>query len=159
MEQKRTDQISDAAMWNRWRLVLGKYAEDQLSYGGDSRQLYQQIDDALDFLYGREYQEESGVRQEKQEGGREKSNPTVVTWLSQIRRLFPKQTVEVLERHALNRYGMSELVTDKEVLQKLEPNQELLKTLLGLKHMMKGDVLEAARKIVRQVVDLSLIHI
>ena len=48
---------------------------------------------------------------------------------------------------------MTELLTDPEVLEKLEPNQELLKTILELKHLMKGDVLETARRIVKTVAD------
>ena len=48
---------------------------------------------------------------------------------------------------------MTELLTDKEVLEKLEPNQELLKTILQLKHLMKGDVLDAARRIVKKVAE------
>ena len=160
-EFKKDSPVSDAAMWNRWRLVLGNYAKDQLPYQQDAGQLYQQMDDALDFLYRREYGEGSGVRGRgdgdgdgsDKRGGRERSNPGVVTWLNKIRKLFSKQTVEILERHALDRYGMNELVTDKEVLQRMEPNQELLKTILSLKHMMKGDVLDTAKRIVRQVAE------
>jgi Mg-chelatase subunit ChlD len=48
---------------------------------------------------------------------------------------------------------MTELVTDAEVLRKLEPNYELLKAVLTFRHLMKGEVLETARKIVRQVVE------
>lgn len=56
-----------------------------------------------------------------------------------------------MERHALEKYGMTELLTDPEVLRKLEPNKELLKTVMQLKHMMKGEVLELARQIVQKV--------
>ena len=58
--------------------------------------------------------------------------------------------MEILEQHALKTYGMTELLTDKEVLEKLEPSQELLKTILQLKHLMKGDVLDTARRMVKQ---------
>ena len=61
--------------------------------------------------------------------------------------------MEILERHALDRYQLTELLTDKEVLEKLEPNQELLKTILQLKHLMKGEVLETARRIVKKVAE------
>ena len=43
--------ISDGAALNRWRLVLGKQAEGELSLH-DLR--LSRMDDALDFLYGRE---------------------------------------------------------------------------------------------------------
>ncbi|MBL8152381.1 MAG: VWA domain-containing protein [Blastocatellia bacterium] len=68
--------------------------------------------------------------------------------------MFPKEAVEVIERHALDRYKLTELVTDAEVLQKLEPSMELLQTILTFRGLMKEkDVLEAARKIVKQVVE------
>jgi Mg-chelatase subunit ChlD len=48
---------------------------------------------------------------------------------------------------------MTELVTDAEVLKKLEPNYELLKSVLNFKGLMKGEVLEVARSIIRKVVE------
>jgi predicted metal-dependent peptidase len=48
---------------------------------------------------------------------------------------------------------MTELLTDPEVLRKLEPNKELLKTILELKHMMKGEVLQLAKEVVRKVAE------
>jgi predicted metal-dependent peptidase len=45
------------------------------------------------------------------------------------------------------------LVTDAEVLKKLEPSYELLKAVLSFKGLMQGEVLEVARNIVRQVVE------
>ena len=141
------------AQLNKWRLILGKNAENQMGFSQDGTGLnYMDMEDVLDFLYSREQSEEQGIRQDRR-GGKEASQLTVTTWLQKIRTLFPKQTREVLERHALDRYQMTELLTDKEVLERLEPNQALLKTILELKHLMKGDVLEAARRIVRQIAD------
>lgn len=136
---------------NRWRLVLGKYSSGQISFSQDSLQ-YMDMENVLDFLYAREYGEEQEVRGDKA-GGSENSQLTVPHWLHQIKKLFPKQTVEILERHALEKYNMTELLTDPDVLRKLEPNRELLKTILELKHMMKGEVLALARDIVRRVAD------
>lgn len=136
---------------NRWRLILGGYAKNQLSFGEgaalENGISCMDLEEALDFLYNREQGED--VRQ----GGLDASHLTAVTWITKIRKLFPKETVEILERHALDRYGMTELLTDREVLEKLEPNQELLKTILQLKHLMKGDVLDAARRIVKKVAE------
>lgn len=98
------------------------------------------------------YNREQGDDVRDRTGSLDASRLTAVTWITKIRKLFPKETVEILERHALDRYGMTELLTDREVLEKLG-NQELLKTILQLKHLMKGDVLEAARRIVRKVAE------
>ena len=135
--------ISDGAALNRWRLVLGKQAEGEMPL---NQSRLSRMDDALDFLYGREAG--SDVRQ----GGLGASSPTVAHWLSEVRTLFPQETAEVLQRHALDRYQLTELLADREVLEKLEPNQALLETVLSLKHLMKGPVLDSARRIVDKVV-------
>ena len=136
---------------NRWRLVLGKYATKRISFSSEEPKLMD-MEEVLDYLYGREYGEEQEIRKERS-GGSGDSRLTVPCWLSKVKKLFPKQTVEIMERHALERYNMTELLTDPEVLRKLEPNKDLLKTILQLKHMMKGEVLVLAREIVRKVAE------
>ena len=136
---------------NRWRLVLGKYASEQISFSEGSLKLME-MEDVLDYLYSREYDDEQEIRKERR-GGSEGSRLTIPHWLSKIKTLFPRNTVEIMERHALEKYGMTELLTDPEVLRKLEPNKELLKTIMQLKHMMKGEVLQLAREVVRKVAD------
>lgn len=134
---------------NKWRLLLGKYAKEHISFQGADLH-YMDMEEVLDYLYDREYGEDSGVRKE---GGSGDSRLTVSDWLNKIRVLFPKETVEIMERQALENYGMSELLTDKDVLKKLEPNSELLKTILQLKSLMKGEVLDTARDIVKKVAE------
>lgn len=137
---------------NRWRLILGKQAGQQISFGNgaalENGISCFDLEDALEFLYSREYGEDV-----RREGGTGASRLTAATWITKIRSLFPKKTVEILERHALERYQLTELLTDREVLERLEPNEELLKTILQLKHLMRGDVLDAARRIVRKVAE------
>ncbi len=141
----------DIEQLNKWRLMLGKYSENQIQFGGGtSTARYMEMEDVLDYLYAREYGEDSGVREEK--GGLEDSNPTVSHWINKVRKLFPKETVEILEKQALDRYGMTELLTDKEVLAKMEPNQELLRMIMQLKGSMSKSVLEEAQRIIRAVV-------
>jgi Mg-chelatase subunit ChlD len=134
---------------SRWRLVLGKYADARVPgslQGIDSRR-----DQALEYLYGREY-DGRGVRKDSA-GSLDPSQVTLVNWLSEVRELFPQDTVEIIERHALERYGLTELVTDPKTLERLEPNQQLLRTLLTLRGHLKGQVLEVARRIIRQVIE------
>jgi Mg-chelatase subunit ChlD len=137
---------------NRWRLVLGKYAENNINFSEDSG-TYSELSDLLEYLYDRDYGEERGVRSGAPQGGKDPSNLTVPSWLTKVRTLFPKETVEILEKHALEKYNMKELLTDKKVLEAMEPNAELLKNIMQMKHLMKGEVLETARKIVKKVVD------
>ena len=141
--------MDDTRQMNRWRLILGKMAKNQIAFSGQSAAEHgvscMELEDALDFLYSREYGDDV-----RREGGTGASRLTAAEWITKIRRLFPRETVEILEQHALKTYGMTELLTDKEVLEKLEPSQELLKTILQLKHLMKGDVLDTARRMVKQ---------
>src|SRR5262249_5979770 len=140
-------------------------AEPQLGACGDSGSRHSRMDRVLDHLYGREYRGR-GVRgqspgsgsgpggdAESRLGGDAESILAVPDWIKQVRELFPNDTAEIIQRHALDRYGMTELVTDAEVLRKLEPNYELLKAVLAFKGLMQGEVLEVARRVVRQVVE------
>lgn len=141
---------ADAQALARWRLVLGRFADDKLPMVGGAG--YSQMDRLLEYLYGREYAKR-GVRDQGRDGGVEPSAIYVPDWLRELRELFPQETVEIVQKHALERYGMTELVTDPEVLRKLEPNYELLKNVLAFKGMMKGEVIEVARSIIRRVVE------
>ena len=157
--------MSDDTDLLRWRLILGRFAEPQLGSCGGPGSQQSRMDRVLDYLYGREYGGR-GVRSRGQgagpggnldadtrHGGQGESVLSVPEWIRQVRELFPSDTAEIIQRHALDRYGMTELVTDPEVLKKLEPSYDLLKAVLTFKGMMQGEVLEVARKIVRQVVE------
>jgi Mg-chelatase subunit ChlD len=81
------------------------------------------------------------------------SQLTVPGWIREARELFPNEPMEVLTKHALQRYQMTELVTDPQILEKIEPSYDLLKAIITFRGMMKGPVLETARRVVRKVVD------
>jgi Mg-chelatase subunit ChlD len=133
---------------------LGEAANDGLAQGNgycEEQFSYVEEDELLSFLYDREYSQEQGYRQGG--GSRDPSQLTVPRWLNKVRELFPKQTVEVLEKQALDRYGLTELLTDKKTLSTLKPNMNLLKSILQFKGRMKGEALQNAKEIVRTVVD------
>lgn len=135
----------------RWRLVLGRYAQ-RLQGGQGLTGTQARMDTALDYLYGREY-DGRGLRKEMGPGSLDASQITLVNWLGEVRELFPRDTAEAIEKHALNRYGLTELLTDERTLERLEPNQQLLKTLLTVRGHLKDNVLHLARRIIRQVVE------
>lgn len=142
------------AITSRWRLVLGRYAEEKMPFSLD--RTGKRMDRALEFLYGQEYSGR-GVRSKSLKGSREgsldPSQLTVPAWLKEINTLFPKETIQIIEKHALERYEINELVTNKKTIEKLEPNMDLLKMILSFKGHMNSDVLDAAKRIVKQVVD------
>jgi predicted metal-dependent peptidase len=117
------------------------------------------MDAALSWLYDREGDLEGrGVRgagpggSGGRKGGTGDSVLDVPTWLDEIHKLFPKETIERLERDAVERYEIHEVVTNAEVLERIEPNTTLLKAVLKTKHLMNEKVLALARRIVEAVV-------
>ena len=139
---------------NRWRLVLGSGSERSLDFGGSAGEIrrYMDMEQLLDYLYSGAQGDD--VRQSRgREGGTGDSQLTAAKWITRVRELFPKSAAEVIQRHALEEFGMTELLTDKNILESMKPDMQLLKTVLQLKHLMHGEVLEVARRVARQVAD------
>ncbi len=136
----------------RWQLVLGKYARARMPDCLSGTQ--QQMAASLEMLYSREYRGR-GVRQDKKlgPGSLDPSQLNVPRWLNEMRELFPKQTCERITRHALERYGMTEVVQDPQTLASLEPSAELLGAVLSLKGQMQGAVLGEVRRLIARVVE------
>ena len=89
----------DREILNRWRLMLGRHAQGQISFSENNLR-FMEMEEVLEYLYEREYGEEQEIRKERQ-GGREDSSLTVPSWIEKLRKLFLKQTVEIMERHEL----------------------------------------------------------
>ena len=146
---------------NRWRLILGSFAEDNLKIDGE----YSEIDETLNFLYDREYSESSGYslnnlndfnnlnNSKEKRFSREKSSLTVPKWISKVKKLFPKETVEIMQNQALEKYKLTEILTDENILKEIEPNIELLKNILAFKDTMSGNVKKLAYEIVKKIVE------
>lgn len=139
----------DLELAMRWRLVLGRFADQELPKLGPEAS---NADRILNYLYNRDYRGR-GIRVGDKDAGSGGSVFSVPEWLREVRTLFPADVCETITNHALDRYGMTELVTDPETLRKLEPNYELLKTLLTYKDLMQGEALELARDIVKKTVE------
>jgi len=86
-------------------------------------------------------------------GGQEPSVIKATEWLHKVRKVFPQSTVEVLQQHAIERYDMKGLLTDKEVLKQSEPNIDLVKTLLNFRAHLTPGVMTEVRRIIRIVCD------
>ncbi len=134
----------------RWRLVLGAAADELDQRAGMSAEDLA-ADASLSWLYERG--EELGERDIRdRQGGLGASTLSVPEWLTDIHRLFPKETVERMERDAVEKYGINEVVTNPEVLARIEPNETLLRAVLLTKHLMSPEVLALARTLVAKVV-------
>lgn len=132
---------ADRVAVTRWRLTLGKHAEAS-GLGlcdGDPRSL--EAERALAFVY----EDERGA-------GRGGSSLTVPRWIDQVSALFPRQAKEVLERELIKRRGIERLLDEPELLEKVEPNVELVKTLLTHRDLMGPKTRVLARKVIDKVV-------
>jgi len=157
----------------RWRLVLGQSAEQhQISCGGD--QGCQEIEGLIGYLFGEGGGASSGGgagdtaagagggpggtgqgagRATSRQGGREGTRLTVPEWVEHVTELFPHQAKEVLERELINRRGLNEILQSPELLDKVEPNIEIVKTLLTHKSLLKPETRVLARKLIAKVVE------
>ena len=140
-------------MLARWRLVLGEDAEGQgISTGADAE--YDRVEKLIGFLFkpGNDDGKDGRRPPKDRQGGSGDSQLTVPEWVDQVRELFPHQVKEVMERELINRRGIRELMEKPELLEKIEPNLELVKTLLTHKDLMNEKTRVLARKIIDQVV-------
>lgn len=122
----------------RWRLALGSPPERSSEAGLGDRD--QRMSDALDQLYG-------------QQGGMGRSAPKVAKWLGEVRELFPTQVVQVVQRDAIERHGLTQLLLEPELLSEIEPDVSLVADLLSLRSAVPENSKELARQVVRRVVE------
>lgn len=127
----------------RWRMILGGDAADGTGQGlsGD----LQRIDEALSQLYDGD--------PEDRRGGLGGSSPRVSRWLGDIREYFPAPVVRVLQQDAMDRLGLHQLLVEPEVLESVEPDVNLVGTLLSLKNVIPEQTRETARMVIRKVVE------
>lgn len=152
MDHPTPNERPDEHRLARWRLVMGPGSEELCGglSGDDARR-----DQCLAFLYDREYGQGRNIRGDASgsRGGMGESQLTVPDWINHVHELFPKRTIERIERDALERYRLDEMVTNPAVLRRAQPNATLLKAVLRTKHLMNQEVLKAAQHLARQVVD------
>ena len=102
----------------RWRLVLGGGEADGTGCNLQGDDL--QIDGALGALYDAE-----------RSGGLGSSQPNIARWLGDIRSYFPSSVVQVLQRDALERLDLRQMLLQPELLAAVEPNVHLVADLLA----------------------------
>lgn len=137
----------DCRSLNRWRLILGSFSNLEI----DNE--YSEIDETLNFLYDREYTQNGGYSLDNFNSSKEKSALTVPKWISKVKKLFPKETVEIMQKQALEKYKLTEILTDENILKEIEPNIELLKNILTFKDMMSQNIKKLAYDIVKKTLE------
>jgi hypothetical protein len=149
----------DPAQLQRWRLILGKGAEDSLGKMGDCALTGElgKLDEALEAIYTSDEMEQSDWSADPSHGthGPVKGRvmPRVAKWLDQIRSFFPKDVVVVLQKDAIERKGLKQLLFEPEIMANIEPSLDLASTVLAMKSMVPERAKAAAHDLVRKVVD------
>lgn len=144
----------DPEQLTRWRLVLGKDSQDALAQmcpngGGCSLSSEQaEMDEALAAIY-----DESGEDGAGRQGGLGKSAPRLSKWLGDIRNYFQQDVVTIIQQDAIERQGLKQLLFEPEMLKNVQPNVQLVGTLMSLKGQIPERTKETARMVVRAVVD------
>ncbi|WP_017571077.1 VWA domain-containing protein [Nocardiopsis halotolerans] len=134
----------------RWRLVLGREARCSSGLGTAD----QGMDGALEALYNRGdgSGDGRGGRAERS-AGLGGSAPRVARWLGDIREYFPSSVVQVMQKDAMDRLGLHQLLLEPEMMEAVEPDVHLVGTLLSLNRVMPDQARESARAVVRGVVE------
>lgn len=144
---------ADAEALLRWRLALGAGAEqvapelalEGLIGGSGSIDLPPEkageLDEALAFVYGGEGKTIAATR------------PYVPKWLGLVRDFFREDVVALVQKDAIEKRGLTELLFEPETLPYLEKNVELVATIMSARGLVPDRAKELAREIVREVVD------
>lgn len=141
---------ADGERLRRWRMVLGGDSAETTGCTLTGRDAA--MDGALNALYG-------GGGRPGGRGGSDRSAglggsaPSVARWLGDIRTYFPSSVVQVMQRDAIDRLGLSALLLEPEMLEAVEADVHLVGTLLSLNKAMPETTKETARAVVRKVVD------
>ncbi|MFJ4969387.1 VWA domain-containing protein [Streptomyces sp. NPDC088755] len=142
---------ADGERMRRWRMVLGGDSAESTGCtltGQDAA-----MDSALNALYGGGGGKKPGGRSGGRSAGLGASAPSVARWLGDIRTYFPSSVVQVMQRDAIDRLGLSALLLEPEMLEAVEADVHLVGTLLSLNKAMPETTKETARAVVRKVVD------
>ncbi len=124
----------------KWRLILGGQQNDGTGCAlniSDTK-----MDHALEALYDSD-----------RRGGLGASSPNVSRWLGDIRNFFPNTVVQVMQKDAIKRLDLTQLLFEKELLENVEADVQLVATLLSLKNVIPDKTKDTARQVVQKVVD------
>jgi Mg-chelatase subunit ChlD len=145
--------IDEKERLRRWRLVLGKDAqagiaggmgEGEGSNGAAAGLLGDDLgmDNVLEALYNSTRQAGLGA-----------SSPNVARWLGDIRTYFPTSSVQVMQKDALERLNLTQMLLQPELLETVEADVHLVANLLSLSRVIPEGTKETARLVVRKVVE------
>lgn len=145
---------ADAERLKRWRLVLGRHAQPLLDSGGGGLALDREeaaMDEALAAIY--DGTEPAGEQGAERSAGLGPSSPRLAKWLGDIRTFFAPDVVSVIQADAIERKGLTQLLFEPETLGRVQPDIQMVATLLSLRGRIPERTKDTARQLVRAVVE------
>lgn len=145
--------MDDLTRIQRWRLILGSESQQRFSnMGGEPLTAEMDLmDQALAAIYNRT--DSGGFGKPGQGAGRGPSNPQITRWLGDVRSLFDKDLVTVIQGDAMNRCGLQQLIFEPELLENLEPDINLAASILLLKEQIPKRSKDSVRVFIRKIVE------
>lgn len=147
-----TGRVSDDERLRRWTLVLGAAAVDDTDDTGAPVPPLSADDRRIDAALAAVYDQAPGERRRSgRSGGLGKSSPSVARWLGDIRRYFPTNVVQVMQRDAIERLDLRRLLLEPEMLQVIEADLHLVRLLVELNKLLPDATRATARQVVAGV--------
>lgn len=144
--------IDPAQRLARWRLILGAQAQERLERMGACGLTEEQLlmDQALGAIYGGD----AGADALGGHGaGSGPSSPRISKWLGDVRALFDREIVTIIQSDAIERRGLRQLLFEPELLQNLEPDIGLASTLMTLRDQIPKRSKESVRAFIKKIVE------
>ena len=137
----------------RWRLILGQESDKRFSdMGGGGLNAEQDLmDQALAAIYN--HTDAGGFGGSGRGAGNGPSNPQISRWLGDVRSLFEKELVTVIQNDAMTRCGLKQLLFESELLENLEPDINLASTILMLKEQIPKRSKDSVRAFIKKIVE------
>lgn len=139
--------MSEDDRGRRWRLALGADPQSGVVPLTESEQA---MDAALAALYDAGPGTDTGPTGPRSAGWGG-SAPRVARWLGDIRTYFPSRVVRVMQRDAIDRLGLKQLLLEPEMLAGVEPDVHLVATLASLRGVIPERSKATAREVVARV--------
>ncbi len=144
--------MKDIEKLKRWRLILGKESEAAFASMNENSPIPlsekdNAMDQALEEIYSSKRFGDIG------NSGTGASMPKASKWMGDVRSLFDKDIVKIIQQDAIERCGLKQLLLEPEVIEEMEPNIELASTILAIRSQVPEKSKESVRMFIRKLVE------
>ena len=127
----------------RWRLLLGEAAAPPPT--GDPAAA------ALPADWAEAERVAADLYEDERRGGMARSSARLTRWLGELRAHYPPEAVTLMQRDAIERFELTQLLAEPEILETLEPDVHLAATLLQLGKLLPERARAVAERVVAEI--------